>query len=99
MKSLIINAHPDFASDTHASVALAHYAKSLLPDADVLNLYGEYIPRIDADMLKAWQSGEQTAAIKRQNELLEQFLASDVVLVFMPLHNFGVTSALKDYYT
>lgn len=101
MKTLIINAHPDYANQNHVSVELAKYAHSLVPNAEILELYNSYIPRIDTDMMSAW-SGEKSqkneSILARQNELLEQFLNADAVLIFMPLHNFSVTSALKDYF-
>lgn len=101
MKTLVINAHPDFAGANHASLELTRYAKELVPNPDILELYNTYLPRLDADMLAAWGGANEPKhemILARQNELLEQFLASDVVLIFSPLHNFGVTSALKDYF-
>lgn len=101
MRILIINAHPDYANAEHYSIQLLNYAKSLLPDAEVLELYNSYIPRIDTDMFAAWNGSTEekpAAAIKRQGELVDQFLNADVVLIFCPLHNFGVTSGLKDYF-
>ncbi len=54
---------------------------------------------IDALGVKIGQQGEPSQAQRRQNELSErlltQFLAADVLVIGVPLYNFGVPSQLK----
>jgi FMN-dependent NADH-azoreductase len=75
---------------------------------DEINLYEEYIPLIDEDVLSAWgalRDGEsfedlsvdQQSKVGRMNELLEQFKAADEYIFITPLWNFSVSPMLKAY--
>ncbi|WP_271328169.1 FMN-dependent NADH-azoreductase [Lactococcus muris] len=112
MKTLVINAHPDFANHEHFSVQLqdkflelyhTHFPEN---DLTIVNLYEEDIPRIESDSL--WDVWDKQAAGKelspseskiaeRSNFLLEQFKAHQRIIVSTPLHNFNITSRMKDY--
>ena len=110
MQTLIINAHPDPQNKTaYCTNRLVDCLTKKLPDATVLNLYNEDIPELTAETLPVFNgaySGDGKDAelskgaqhfLARNAELLEQFKAADRVIIAMPMHNFTVTSRLKDY--
>ena len=112
MKTLLINAHPDFNNKTSYSAYLQekflnkYRAQFPHEDLTVLNLYEETIPRIEQDeLLGIWQKQadnlpltESEASLAKQSQaLLEQFKAHHRIVIVSPLHNFNVTSRMKDY--
>ena len=107
MQTLIINAHPDPQNKTaYCTNRLVDCLTEKLPDATVLNLYNEDIPELTAETLPLYGSvyDEKSSLSKREQqilarraELIEQFKAADRVIIAMPMHNFTVTSRLKDY--
>ena len=107
MQTLIINAHPDPQNKTaYCTNRLVDCLTKKLPDASVLNLYNEDIPELTAETLPLYGSvyDEKSSLSKREQqilarraELIEQFKAADRLIIAMPMHNFTVTSRLKDY--
>lgn len=107
MQTLIINAHPDPQNKTaYCTNRLVDCLTEKLPDATVLNLYNEDIPELTAETLPLYGSvyDEKSSLSKREQqilarraELIEQFKAADRLIIAMPMHNFTVTSRLKDY--
>lgn len=107
MQTLIINAHPDPQNKTaYCTNRLVDCLTKKLPDASVLNLYNEDIPELTAETLSLYGSvyDEKSSLSKREQqilarraELIEQFKAADRLIIAMPMHNFTVTSRLKDY--
>ena len=107
MQTLIINAHPDPHNKTaYCTNRLVDCLTEKLPDATVLNLYNEDIPELTAETLPLYGSvyDEKSSLSKREQqilarraELIEQFKAADRLIIAMPMHNFTVTSRLKDY--
>ena len=107
MQTLIINAHPDPQDKTaYCTNRLVDCLTEKLPDASVLNLYNEDIPELTAETLPLYGSvyDEKSSLSKREQqilarraELIEQFKAADRLIIAMPMHNFTVTSRLKDY--
>ena len=107
MQTLIINAHPDPQNKTaYCTNRLVDCLTEKLPDATVLNLYNEDIPELTAETLPLYGSvyDEKSSLSKREQqilarraELIEQFKAADRLIIAMPMHNFSVTSRLKDY--
>ena len=107
MQTLIINAHPDPQNKTaYCTNRLVDCLTEKLPDASVLNLYNEDIPELTAETLPLYGSvyDEKSSLSKREQqilarraELIEQFKAADRLIIAMPMHNFTVTSRLKDY--
>lgn len=107
MQTLIINAHPDPQNKTaYCTNRLVDCLIKKLPDATVLNLYNEDIPELTAETLPLYGSvyDEKSSLSKREQqilarraELIEQFKAADRLIIAMPMHNFTVTSRLKDY--
>jgi FMN-dependent NADH-azoreductase len=111
MKTLFINAHPEFDSKIPYSSKLQQYFLSKLSqdatvnELEVLNLYDENIPRLDSGMLglfrkqsaqeKLTEIGQKTA--DRMAELMAQFKRCKRVVIVMPMHNFNIPSKLKDY--
>lgn len=108
-KVLVINSNP---KPTEMSFGLRlgeHYLTALQADADVqierVNLYEENIPLIDGTVLDAWGkaaagealSAEQTSTLGRMNEILEQFIAADVVVFITPMWNLSFPTLLKAY--
>ena len=107
MQTLIINAHPDPQNKTaYCTNRLVDCLTKKLPDATVLNLYNEDIPELTAETLplygsvyddKSSLSKREQQILARRAELIEQFKAADRLIIAMPMHNFTVTSRLKDY--
>ena len=107
MQTLIINAHPDPQNKTaYCTNRLVDCLTEKLPDASMLNLYNEDIPELTAETLPLYGSvyDEKSSLSKREQqilarraELIEQFKAADRLIIAMPMHNFTVTSRLKDY--
>ena len=107
MQTLIINAHPDPQNKTaYCTNRLVDCLSKKLPDASVLNIYNEDIPELTAETLPLYGSvyDEKSSLSKREQqilarraELIEQFKAADRLIIAMPMHNFTVTSRLKDY--
>lgn len=112
MKTLLINAHPDFRNAAHYSVQmeqdfLAQF-RAAFPDeqVDVLNLYDTEIPRATTEeLLGVWEkqsahvslSAEEQHVYAVNQRLLAQFKSHHRIVIATPLHNFNVTSKLKDY--
>ncbi|MDO5638974.1 MAG: NAD(P)H-dependent oxidoreductase [Neisseria sp.] len=112
MKTLLINSHPLFADGEHFSAKLQQLFlakfQTAFPDeqVEILNLYEQDIPRIEADGLFAvWnkqRSGEAMTAAEAQiaqtsRQLLDTFKAHHRIVLVSPLHNFNVASRMKDY--
>lgn len=112
MKTLLINAHPDFSNPTHFSNQLqTHFSKRYTEqfsdeDLTLINLYDMDIPRIERDgLLKIWEkqgNGEplnpsEEKIAQQSAELLSTFKTHHRIVISAPLHNFNITSRLKDY--
>lgn len=112
MKTLLINAHPDFRNASHYSIQMerAFLAKfrAAFPTetVDVLNLYDTEIPRATTEeLLGVWEKQAAHVTLSPAEEhvyavnqrLLQQFKAHHRIVIVSPLHNFNVTSKMKDY--
>lgn len=73
---------------------------------EVLNLYDIQLPRIEKNqLLNVWhkqREGEKLSEVEelistKTSELLQQFKAYKRIVIISPLHNFNITSRLKDY--
>ncbi|AMM98639.1 FMN-dependent NADH-azoreductase [Bacillus pumilus] len=112
MQTLIINAHPDFThreSYSHKLQTLfLEQFKERFPHEEptILHLHETEIPRIEKDqLLRIWdkQASEQTLTAAEEkiaaasSALLAQFKAHHRIVIVSPVHNFNVTSRMKDY--
>jgi len=112
MKTLIINAQPDFRNGDHYSVKLQQQFlkkfQSKFPSetVDVINLYNTEIPRLTTDeLLGIWEkeaahislTSEQERILAINQRLIKQFKEHHRIVITSPLHNFNVTSKMKDY--
>lgn len=112
MKTLLINAHPDFANTAHYSHELQEsfldlFQQQFPKDAlTILNLYAQPIPIIAEGQLQSiWakqannlpMTAGETELAQQSNALLEQFKAHHRIVIVSPLHNFNITSGLKNY--
>lgn len=112
MKTLIINAHPDYKNEDHYSILFQkEFIKKFkedfsTDDLTVLNLYESDIPRIEeGQLLSIWNkeaskellSDEEEWLKKVSEKLLSEFKAHRRIVLVTPLHNFNVTSRMKDY--
>lgn len=112
MKTLLINAHPDYQNGQHYSMRLQdrfleNYRRAFPEQTvDVLNLYGTELPQLTTDqLLGIWRkqaahvtlSPEETRIWGLNQRLLGQFKAHHRIVIVSPLHNFNVTARLKDY--
>ncbi len=115
MKTLLINAHPDYTNAAHYSAKLQalflkkfreKFADDKNEELTVLNLYAQDLPQITKDELLAiWNkqaAGEVLTAQENQlatqsADLLTQFKAHHRIVIVSPLHNFNITSRMKDY--
>ncbi|MBM7566261.1 FMN-dependent NADH-azoreductase [Paenibacillus sacheonensis] len=110
-KLLVINAHAAVDSPTSVSLEVGNHFienyRKLNPNGAIeqIDLYAEEIPEIDSTVLSAWNKfasgGELTDEEKRvtgrMNEILQQFKSAKKYVIVMPLHNFNISSRLKDY--
>ena len=112
MKTLIINAHPDYQNETTFSAKLQqlflqqYQLMCPIEEVEVLNLYQTEIPRIETtQLLKIWEkeslqqemTSEEQKIAQRSKALLTQFKAHQRIVFVTPMHNFNITSRLKDY--
>ncbi|MBB1079241.1 NAD(P)H-dependent oxidoreductase [Limosilactobacillus sp. STM2_1] len=112
MKTLIINAHPDFNNiANHYSLQLQQrFIKDVqekYPNTEIttLNLYQQQIPRLEYGkngLFTAWNTENTNdativSAQQAHQQLLAQFLAHHRIVITLPLHNFNIPSRLKDY--
>lgn len=111
IKTLVINAHPKV--DTNSSLSLRVYNHFLeeykklhsVGSIEQINLYSEYVPKLDNTVLSAWEKLEKGTEIfedeqnvlQRMSMILQQFQSASRYVIVMPLHNFNVPSKLKDY--
>ena len=105
MNLLIVNAHP--APDNAQSATqqmLAHLRGKLPADTQILKLYAQDIPELDATTLSAMYKlingitglthAEQQSMAQR-TAILEQFLAATRIIIALPMYNFGIPARLK----
>lgn len=112
MQTLIINAHPDFKNDYSFSsklqqLFLKEFSKHFPEEKPtVLNLYDQPIPRIETDqLLGIWnkqREGLELNSFEKEiystsANLLTQFKEHHRIVIVSPLHNFNITSRMKDY--
>ncbi|WAW97811.1 NAD(P)H-dependent oxidoreductase [Streptococcus gallolyticus] len=112
MKTLLINVHPDYQNNNSFSATLQekfldkYAARFSNDDLTILNLYATDIPRIEQDeLLGIWKkqadnlplTEAELALAKQSQALLEQFKEHHRIVIVSPLHNFNVTSRMKDY--
>lgn len=104
MKTLIINAHPDYQNETTFSAKLQqlflqqYQLMCPIEEVEVLNLYQTEIPRIETtQLLKIWEKEGQQHEMTRDEQKIAQFKAHHRIVIVTPMHNFNITSRLKDY--
>ncbi|MDT2759214.1 FMN-dependent NADH-azoreductase [Enterococcus xiangfangensis] len=112
MKTLVVNAHPDFHNPNHFSIQLYHYFleqfKNKFPKDTIeeINLYDMAIPQVtNGQLFSLWDkqakniplTDSEKQAARLNQKLLEQFKSHHRIVIVEPLHNFNVTSRLKDY--
>lgn len=112
MTTLIINAQPDFRNEAHYSMKLQNRFlekfQTMFPNekVDLLNLYEETIPQLKTDeLLGIWEkqannielTAKEAELYQVNQRLLEQFKSHRRIVIVSPLHNFNVTSKMKDY--
>lgn len=112
MKTLLINAQPDFRNQAHYSMQLQqlfiNQFKKTFPNEQLtlLNLYDLDIPQLtEADLLGIWEKQAQHLQLtpweqhhaEISEQLLAQFMDHHRIVIVMPLHNFNVPTRLKDY--
>lgn len=112
MKTLLINSHPEFNRKTTYSSKLQDLFLNKFHEQfgteqiTIINLYEMEIPRVEqGQLLTIWEkksSGESLTQEEMQIDqistaLLNQFKDHHRIVIVSPLHNFNVTSRLKDY--
>lgn len=112
MKTLIINAQPDFRNGDHYSIKLQQLFlkkfQAAFPNetVDLINLYDMEIPQLTTDqLLGIWEkqanhitlNDEEKRIFQINQDLIQQFKAHHRIVIASPLHNFNVTSKMKDY--
>ncbi|MGY3766474.1 FMN-dependent NADH-azoreductase [Vagococcus vulneris] len=105
---LVIKSHPLSSKDSKSIQALEAfldgYRSSHADDTvTILDVYNDYVPEIDGDMLSGWSNAvqgielteEQSAKVARFAELTDQFLAADKIVIANPLWNLNIPTRLK----
>lgn len=100
MNILIINAHPDYQNALRGTNQLADFTlkqiQQHLPDAHIEKL-ALYAPETTIPEITAENLHDPSLIDAQQNELIAQFKRANLIMIFMPLHNFNIVSRLKDY--
>ncbi|WP_125764167.1 FMN-dependent NADH-azoreductase [Companilactobacillus hulinensis] len=112
METLVINAQPDFRNGDHYSMKLQQRFmqdfRTSFPEqtVDLINLYDMEIPQLTTDqLLGIWEkqaahitlSKEENRIFQINQDLIHQFKEHNRIVIASPLHNFNVTSKMKDY--
>jgi len=112
MKTLIINAQPDFRNGDHYSIKLQQlFLKKFQvtfpkETVDLINLYDMEIPQLTTDqLLGIWEkqanhitlNNEEKRIFQINQDFIQQFKSHHRIVIVSPLHNFNVTSKMKDY--
>jgi len=112
MKTLLINAHPGFKHPHHFSIQLQTQFitkfNQIFPTSDltILNLYDITLPRIEEQQLYTiWAKQDSNEPLLPEeaklatisDQLLAQLKAHHRIVIATPVHNFNVTSRLKDW--
>ncbi|EGC70412.1 flavodoxin-like protein [Enterococcus casseliflavus ATCC 12755] len=112
MKTLLINSHPEVNKKTTYSsklqdLFLGKFHEQFDPNQiTTINLYDMDIPRVEQGQLLAIWEKKRVGESLTQDEmkidetsttLLQQFKDHHRIVIVSPLHNFNVTSRLKDY--
>lgn len=112
-KLLVVKAHPYGADKSKTVKVLSEFMNTYRaknPDDEIteLDLYQDFIPEINKDVLDGWGalasgteftalSADQQKDITRINELTQQFLDTDKHVIANPLWNLGIPSKLKNW--
>ncbi len=102
MKVLLINSHPDYEGNRTTNKLVEHILTHL-GDHDVIvkNIYdpNEHVHPISNEMLEMWSNPMESSELKRRQDfLIEEWIEANAVFIASPLHNFNITSKLKDYF-
>lgn len=108
-KVLVVNSNPKPTEMSYGLRLGEHYLAALQAKGDVaierVNLYEDTIPLIDGSVLDSWGKAangaaltpQQTEVLGRMNEILEQFLAADLIVFITPMWNLSYPTMLKAY--
>ncbi|WP_028594175.1 FMN-dependent NADH-azoreductase [Paenibacillus assamensis] len=105
-KVLVVNSNPKPLELSYSRQLGKHFVEQLdQVEVAQVNLYEETIPLIDGSVLDAWGklaagaalSDAQQATVARMNEILDQFMAADVVVFEVPMWNLSYPPLLKAY--
>lgn len=100
MNILIINAHPDYQNALRGTNQLADFTlkqiQQQMPGAHVEKL-ALYAPETTIPEITAENLNDPSLIDAQQDELIAQFKRANLIMIFMPLHNFNIVSRLKDY--
>lgn len=110
-KLLVVKAHPLTKEESRSVLAMETFLDSYrsenpTDEVEVLDVYSEFVPEIDEEMLSGWNAlragaeftelnESQQQKIARFNELTEQFLGADKVVIANALWNLNVPTRLK----
>ncbi|MCG7338358.1 NAD(P)H-dependent oxidoreductase [Staphylococcus sp. ACRSN] len=112
MKTLIVNAHPNYENrDTYSSKLQSLFLNQvnrLHPSSEIniINLYEIEIPKLNTKQLFNIWNKDNNQELLNENEqrlfkiwkgLISQFKDHHRIVIVMPMHNFNITSKLKDY--
>lgn len=96
-----INGHANQLSDDFVREWLSRH-----PDSRVVrrNLTTQPIPHLSEETINAFftpveeHTEAQRAAVRLSDELIAELLAADVIVIGVPMYNFGIPSTLKAYF-
>ncbi|GAA5219238.1 FMN-dependent NADH-azoreductase [Corallincola platygyrae] len=106
MKKLLVVKSSILADNSQSSRLADLYAEAWLKanldgEVSVRDLGAEPIPHLDGNTLGAWatpaeeQTAEQRELAQRSDLLIEEVMSADVIVIGMPMYNFGVPSSFK----
>ncbi|MDQ1098711.1 MULTISPECIES: FMN-dependent NADH-azoreductase [Chryseobacterium] len=108
MKNIL---HISSSSRTHNSSsrilgnAIEEKLQNVYPEHKIttLDLLKNPFPHLGEEQVEAWfipaesRTNEQNEAVKRSDDAIAQLQASDIIVISVPIYNFGIPSVLKAY--
>lgn len=85
--------------------AIEEKLQNVYPEHTVttLDLLKNPFPHLGEEQVEAWfipaenRTYEQNKAVKRSDDAIKQLQASDIIVISVPIYNFGIPSVLKAY--
>ena len=103
--NIVTSSNGDISFSNKLSNAVIEKLGNVYPEIEIqtIDLSKTPLPYLDASQIGAFftpaemQTSEQKEAIKYSNKAVKELLEADVIVIGVPLHNFGIPAALKGW--